>query len=367
MILLIVIILLLLLGYGIYRVATGNKALYRRWIGKQVPLWEYKNIITVQQGEAILSEYNAKRAKPAKRIDAIKAILLIGAIFVGLGVIFLVGANWHKIPLAIRTFGLLFVSVATLCSGYYYSYKEEGYRFLGKNLFFLSAILWGASLILICQIYNVPASDNWIIMILWALPILPMAHFFENRYTFMLASVLLIAWYFMYSISMDRPNYWYPVLVFGALIPMSGDFKPGLIMNTLFVLIAAYYCPFGKHEWLALFIGVFLFAQYFFKGKEPVYIYAATLSLAAWQITFGIARDISNYFALVPLAAVFVVSYRERLTLNLFISICAFILWFHQIFLRIFKTLRLYLWDYNNYGDAVVNRNSAFSCGTFSP
>ena len=158
-----------------------------------------------------------------------------------------------------------------------------------------------------------------------------MAHFFENRYIFVLASVLLIAWYFMYSISMDRPNYWYPALVFGALIPMSGDFKPGLIMNTLFVLIAAYYCPFGKHEWLALFIGVFLFVQYFFRGKEPVYIYAATLSLAAWQITFGIARDIPNYFALVPLAAVFVVSYRERLTLNLFISICAFILWFHQI------------------------------------
>ena len=65
MILLIVIILLLFLVYIIYRVATGNQALYRRWLGKQVPLWENKNIITPGQGEVILSA-DAKRAEPLK-------------------------------------------------------------------------------------------------------------------------------------------------------------------------------------------------------------------------------------------------------------------------------------------------------------
>ncbi|MBU2529067.1 DUF2157 domain-containing protein [bacterium] len=330
-------LLMLVIAYAVIRAIViaifgGNR--HGDWLGKQLPLWEGKKIINTEQSGMIRQFYHLDNGQQKKKTDAVKIILIIGAIFLGVGVIFLVASNWRKIPAHIRTINLLLITIAALFAGYYFSYEKEGHPLLGKSLLFLASIFWGSSIILICQIYNIPSSDNWMIMLLWALPVLPVAYFFNNKYVFLLASVLLIAWNFLYNSSNSAANYYYPVLVFCLILPMAFKLGAGVNINILGLLAASFSCCFveyhWQYSWLAIFISGGLLVYYLIK-KEEKYFSAASLSFIAWQIVYFNAAAVkrANLYFLIPLTALFFFTYRDKLKKNLCINIFSAILWFH--------------------------------------
>ena len=332
-------LLVIAISYAVLRTIVisifgGNK--HSSWLRKQLPLWETKEIINAEQSGAIRQLYRMDDERQKSKTDAVKIILIIGAIFLGAGVIFLVAANWRKIPAHICTINLLLMTIATLFAGYYFSYEKQGHPLLGKSLLFLASVFWGSSVILICQIYNIPSSDNWLIVLLWALPVLPVAYFFNNRYVFLLASVLLIIWNFLYSHSANAANYYYPVLVFCLILPMAFKLGAWANINILGLLAASFSCCFveyhWQYSWLAIFISSGLLGYYLIK-KEEKYFSAASLSFIAWQIVCFNATAVkrANFYFLIPLAALFFFTYRDKLKKSLCINIFSAILWFHLV------------------------------------
>ena len=288
------------------------------WLQRELPLWEEKNIINKEQGDAVLSLYKLKRVTAKKKMDMIKVLTLIGVIFVGLGVIFFVGSNWQRIPSHIRTIMLLGITIATLYAGYFFSYEKEGFANLGKSLLLLASLFWGGTIALIGQIYNIPTSENWYIILLWAFPIVPVAVLFKNNYTHILASVLLIIWNFLYSSNNNVANYYYPIFIFLLMLPTAKNLISSRRVNIIGLLSASLYCCFYKYEWLALLISAGLLACYLAQKEERVYLYTAGLSFIFWNITYFTVRQLQpNLYFLLPLGFMLYLTYKDNIEKNL--------------------------------------------------
>ena len=297
---------------------AGGRRGHSSWLQRELPVWEEKNLINKDQGNAILSYYKLKRVHAHKKMDMLKALTIVGSLFVWLGVIFFVASNWQRIPDQVRTTLLLGVTIATLYAGYIFSYEKRGFDNLGKGLLLMASLFWGGTIALIGQIYHVPIADNWYIMLLWAFPIVPIAVFFKNNYVHILASVLHIIWNFLYSESMSCANYYYPVFIFLIMLPTAKEFILSRKVNIAGLVLASMYCRFAKHEWLALFISVGLLVYYFFRKEERWYLFAATVSFMFWDIAFFVTRQQHpNFYFLLPIGFLFYVTYKDDVEKNL--------------------------------------------------
>lgn len=346
-------LLVLLIILGIWRLITGGKHSFRKKLLRELPGWEEKGLISSQQGDGILGLYNLKRAEGRHGMDMVKVLSVIGSVFIGIGVIFFVGSNWQRMPPHTKTVFLLAVTIATLFAGYIFSYVKKGFENLGKSLLLLACLFWGGSIALIGQIYQMPVSDNWYIMWLWAFPILPVAIFFRNSYVYILSSALFLIWNFLYGANTHAPNYLYPAIVFAVLFPLGGGFTVARRINIIGLVVAAIVCCFFKLDWLALFIGAGLLSYAFFRKTEPLYLYAATISFLCWAITFFTVRGdyYPNFYFVLPLALLFGLSHRRKAGLNVILTLLAGLVWFDMIF---YSYSALYRFTYAYYNFLIV-------------
>ena len=328
-------IMLSLLWWGVIifvlvKIFSGRRRKYYSWLQRELPVWEEKHLISKEQGDVLLGYYKLKRVALKKKMDMLKVLTLIGAIFVGLGVIFFVGSNWQRIPEHIRTTMLLGVTIATLYAGYIFSFEKRGFDNVGKSLLLLATLFWGGTIALIGQIYQIPADDNWFIMLLWVFPIIPVALFFKNDYVHILASVLLIIWNFLYSQSMSCANYFYPIFVLFIMLPTAHERMLSRRINIGGLVMASVYCSFNKYEWLSLLISAGLLASYLLRKEERAYLYAATVSCMSWDIVFFEARmQHPNFYFLVPIGFLFYLTYKDKVEKNLPLCLVGLMLGLH--------------------------------------
>lgn len=321
-------ILWLAVFYAIVRLFSRGHAKTYRWLQRQLPSWEQKNIINTGQGNAILGLYKLKRIELRDKVDVIKVLTLVGAVFMGIGVIFFVASNWQRIPAQFRVFMLLAITVSTLYAGYFFSYERSGLIQLGKSLCFLASLFWGGTLALIGQIYNIPVSENWFIILLWAFPIVPVAVFLGNDYAHILASSLFLIWNFLYTVNNSTANYYYPAIIFSLMLPTSKNLTLSRRVNVFGLISACLYCCFNKYEWLALIISLGLLACYLIQKRERAYLYAACFSFILWDITFFTVRQqqLNPYFIL-PIGFILYLTYRDGLMENLVICLIGLMVW----------------------------------------
>jgi uncharacterized membrane protein len=322
----------LVILYFIVRRFFGHKKKHYSWLQNQIVIWENKKLISAEQGTAILAAYNLQRVDTSKKMDTVKVLTLIGAIFVGLGVIFMVASNWQEIPKIVRTIMLLGITLGTLYAGYYLSYERTDYPLLGKSLFLLAGLFWGGTIALIAQIYNIPTSKNWFILLIWAFPILPVAYFFENEYTYILSSALFLIWNFTYSTSNNVANYYYPLLVFLMLLPMANMFIKWEWVNVLGLIIAALYGVFLKYEYLVLISSVGFLVYYLWFRKQELYLLASSLCFSIWLVTFFLIREaVPNYYFLIPLSMLFYLSYQAKSRVAVALNLASALVWLNLI------------------------------------
>ncbi len=322
----------LVIIYLIVRRFTGANKKHYAWLQKQIIDWENRKLISVEQSAGILASYNFPRADVSKKMDIVKILTLIGAIFVGVGVVFMVASNWQEIPKEVRTIMLLGITLGTLYAGYYYSYERTDYPLLGKSLFLLSGLFWGGSIALIAQIYNIPTSKNWLILLVWAFPLLPVAYFFENDYTYILSSALFLVWNLSYSASNNVANYFYPVLVFLMLLPLAQLFIKWEWVNVLGLVVAAVYGVFLKYEYLVLINSVGLLVYYIWFRKQELYLLASSLCFCIWLVTFFLIRgSVPNYYFLVPLSILFYLSYQAKSRVAVALNLASALVWLNLV------------------------------------
>ena len=78
------------------------------WLRAEVPHWQAEGLIDADQGTALLHRYRAA-PDPDRRFSLARLMLTLGALFVGVGLIWLVGANLDQLPPLTR-----FAVVATI-------------------------------------------------------------------------------------------------------------------------------------------------------------------------------------------------------------------------------------------------------------
>lgn len=161
-----------------------DQDLIRKWLDEGTI-----NHAQAEKMRADLEEYKTEH-RSKKQIIAFSTI---GAILIGIGAILFVASNWEKIGDTVKIMLLAGSTVGIHYTGYSLKYENQKYSRLGSALLFLSALLFGASLFLIAQIYNINA-NNSILVLIWLLGVFPLIYGYRSTAIAGLCSLLFYLW-----------------------------------------------------------------------------------------------------------------------------------------------------------------------------
>ncbi|MCG8637921.1 MAG: DUF2157 domain-containing protein [Desulfobacterales bacterium] len=171
--------------------------------------WVEKQIITPDQAAEICKTYGIDFHNMDRRSRGYWVLVLLGYLFIGLALITLVSANWEQIPRAVRMGGLISITLATHLAGLMTFVRGKEGPAVG--LFFLGSLFYGASVMLIAQIYHLGEHypDGTLI---WALGVLPLALLLKSR-ALMLLTVTLAGIWFTLEIHLGYFPWLFPVFL----------------------------------------------------------------------------------------------------------------------------------------------------------
>ena len=200
------------------------KTFYSRRLDKDVAHWVAAGIISGEQGDGIRADVEARSGLWA-HLGFVHLLGTIGALFVGIGVILFVAANWEAIPKLARVamaLGLLW----SCHSAAWWALGKKDMAWLGESALLLSALAFGASIALIAQIFHLP-SNNAGGILLWALGVFATTLVARGQFVAILGIALTCLWTTLVSsggwnhiwniIDLDRthdPNLWFPLFWF---------------------------------------------------------------------------------------------------------------------------------------------------------
>ena len=121
-------------------------------------------------------------------------VATIGAILVGLGVVWILALNWHTIPSGLKVVVLVISTAAAYGVGVLARIKD--YHKIGHSFLLLGAILYTLSIFLIAQIFNVAVSAQVYAMLLllsW-IGILFTAYIFDSSLNLVFALIQFVYW-----------------------------------------------------------------------------------------------------------------------------------------------------------------------------
>ena len=125
-------------------------ALSRKFLETETPAWVAEGLISEAQRQKLLVRYPPE-------VQALGLLPLLGSVLVGLSALSVVAANWQALPAALRLALLLGSLLGSYGAGAYF--LRRGNPDLGHGLIGLGLILFGASIILISQLYQLVGYD----------------------------------------------------------------------------------------------------------------------------------------------------------------------------------------------------------------
>jgi len=163
----------------------------KRDLGKEISAWVDEGLISDQQGSAISARYGIDAQDDEGPTLAYRVLLGLGFALLGVAVIILLGHNWHEIPRGLRVTGLLLSTL--LVNGYALWCFAKDKTGLSTAWFLLGSILYGASIMLVGQIYHLGEHfpDG---VFIWALGVLPIALVTGSISIMALCAVLAFTW-----------------------------------------------------------------------------------------------------------------------------------------------------------------------------
>jgi len=123
----------------------------RKFLETESPAWVAEGLISEAQRARLLARY------PSDAVQAVGLLPLLGSILVGLSALSVVAANWQSLPTQLRL-GLLLGSLMSAYAGGEY-FLRRGNRRVGHGLIGLGLVLFGASIILTSQLYQLVGYD----------------------------------------------------------------------------------------------------------------------------------------------------------------------------------------------------------------
>ena len=168
--------------------------LLKRELASAALCWVKRDLISQDQANRILALYEAQLPAGDQSTRGYNILMTFAALCVGLAFIVLVSANWEEIPRALRMVGLIALTVLANWMGIRAFSQERNDA--GVRWFFLGAILYGTSIMLIAQIYHLgehyPDGIYW-----WAVGVLPLAILTRSIVLMLLVQLLSAVWFFI--------------------------------------------------------------------------------------------------------------------------------------------------------------------------
>ncbi len=164
--------------------------LMKKNIFTELLFWKNRKVLSDEQYKTMKHHYDKKQEQEngATSSKFIAVVSVVGALFVGAGIILFFSSNWDLIPDIFKTI-LLVVTMLITYGLWFWLYYVKNYQKTGYALVLLGSMMYGANIFLIWQIYNIWGS--WIdAMWLWAVWIVPLAYI--TRFTWLAAAFFLL-------------------------------------------------------------------------------------------------------------------------------------------------------------------------------
>ncbi len=169
--------------------------------------WVKEGTITKAQAKKMLADVSKGR-KEASSNKMIIAASTIGSILLGIGAILFIASNWQKLPDITKTLILVLSTFAAYYLGYLFRYQKQNLPKVGAALMFLGALLFGATVILVAQIYNLNANTH-ILVLIWLVGILPLVYALQSMPIAGLAALLSYVWMILFFAPSNRGWFWF--------------------------------------------------------------------------------------------------------------------------------------------------------------
>lgn len=174
--------------------------------------------------DAIQKAFNqivAKEEKEDTQKRIIRIIVTIGAILVGVGIFSFIAANWQEMAKVMKVLIIVIAMISSYTGGWFLREKWH-YEKTGEALFLLGAIIYGAGIFLIAQMFH--TRGNWPDgFILWMIGTIVMAFGADSFSLFYLAIPVGIA-----------AIIGHPFGIFGSV----GGYNPFLLTSSFLLFIA---------------------------------------------------------------------------------------------------------------------------------
>ncbi|MFH0869965.1 MAG: DUF2157 domain-containing protein [archaeon] len=159
---------------------------------KLIKKWLSDGTISKVQAQKMLSDLKSD-SKEKSSNNFIIALSTIGALLLGIGAMLFIAANWHEMSNPFKTVLLLALTFGSYYLGYLFKYQKKNLPRVGASLLFLGALLFGVTIFLIAQMYNLQA-NNHILVLIWIIGVLPLAYAFESVPIAWLSAGLFFLW-----------------------------------------------------------------------------------------------------------------------------------------------------------------------------
>ncbi len=274
--------------------------LLKKDLAREISTWVDQGLISVDQAQLICRLYGVDYTTIRARSTAYSLLVVLGCVFIGLALITVIGANWDTIPRGLRMTSLLALTVGT--HGLALRLYLSGSMSQAVGLFILGNLFYGASIILIAQIYHLgehmPDGVFW-----WALGGLPFGVVLCHPWITLLSAWLALLWFFI-EYALDFFGASFPLFLAAQLYVLVRG-RPSItlfltVVISLFFWIEALLSLLwaGSHGRLetaaehifvsvALFILAYATSHYLqARGETKAKDYGAVLSL--WTLRFGL-------------------------------------------------------------------------------
>lgn len=242
-------------------------------LAREITGWVADKVISIEQAEQICSRYGIDYHQQKRHGYGYFVLVALGYLFVGLAIITLLSANWDDIPRAVRMAGLICSTLTVNAIGLYKAHRQE--QAAATIALFLGGLLYGASIMLIAQIYHIgehyPDGVFW-----WAAGVLPLALLMRSSLLMMLSGALAFIWFFT-----ESSLHFYPTLFPVFLAAMAWHSLKVKQSNILFLALAI-----GGGFWLEYSFSWLLGSQRYFEvGVENF-----SLAAAYFLLLYGVAK-----------------------------------------------------------------------------
>jgi uncharacterized membrane protein len=201
------------------------------WLEAESATWVTRDLIDSATRQQILESYKVEAAERRSLL----ALMLLGALMLGIGVLLLIGYNWQRLPVNGKV-AIIMTSVALAFAAAAWSYARQ-HRVAGETLSFIGVLLFGNAIFLIAQVLHLRGNFADAFM-WWAIGALAAAWLVRSQIIGAGAAVLVLVWVLAAGFGFDRPVWSFAALWIGTVAVVYALESPLMLVPAALSVIA---------------------------------------------------------------------------------------------------------------------------------